>query len=530
MASRVVTIIIGNEQIKICEVSYSSQKVVHVYASATVPTPLGSVDDGMISDVLLVAKTIKETVDEYHITSKNVIFSLQSGKIANKEIIAPLMKASRLSSFIATNATEYFPVNIDEYVLTYSILEDFLEEELKKQRIMVTAAPVALVDPYYQLANILGFHMESMDYVGNSALQLMRLQFNGIPTIIIQMGEDSTVVTILNNNVLQIMRSVPYGRSAVAVALSEQEQLTYEEAVEELSTREVLKDNFSSRDLVTDSLKYLSNNISRVMDYYTTKNPMYPIEKAYMITEGREILGIEKLFSNELEIQVDKIQVLNHVVAAPEPNMTLSNLTLYLANIGAIINPVNFIPREAAEKVKKEATGKYFRLTFLVAVFVSVLLVFLPGVSYISNSAKKKSLEEDISRIQHAQETVNAFYQAKDMLSDLQAFQSLTSNPDDQLLEFIEFLQEQMPSDISITSLSVVSGSVTMSCVGSSKETLAAFIKVLKSNELITGVYVAAVSENEDSSGAITVGYSIICNYNSLGTTDSGTETTEEGN
>ncbi len=39
MASRVITIIIGNDVTKISDVAYSAQKSINVYAAATVPTP-----------------------------------------------------------------------------------------------------------------------------------------------------------------------------------------------------------------------------------------------------------------------------------------------------------------------------------------------------------------------------------------------------------------------------------------------------------------------------------------------------------
>ncbi len=513
MASKVLTISIGNEYTKICEVTYSAQKAVHVHAAATVPTPEASVEDGTILDVCALAKVIKETTDANNMNTKNVIFTMQSTRIASKEVITPCLKERRLKEFLNTNATEYFPVNIDEYVIAYSILETVMEDTIKKYRIMVVAAPVTMVEPYYQLGDMLGYNIQSIDYVGNSTLQLIRLQVDTSPSIVIQMGEDSTIVSILNNNVLQLMRTVPYGKSTVAAALMDKRDIKYEEAVETMITHSVLKTSLNEGDYVTDSLKYLVNNISRVMDYYTTKNPEHPIEKAYIMSEGPGIIGIEQLLTYELNIKVDKIEMLCQIIAAPELNMNLTSLSLYLSNLGAVLQPVNFIPKSAADKVKKANNNKYFLMMLLGAFLIGILILAMPVTNYLKLTSQKKDLQSKISKADNVQQTVDAYYDAVDRYTDMESFKNFTENADDSMLAFIEFLENKMPSDISVSSLSVASGSVTMSCTGSSKETLAQFILTLQSVDNISNVYVASFSESKDSGDNITVSYTIVLNF-----------------
>ena len=113
MASRVLTITIGNDNIKLCDVSYSAQKSIQVLAAVSVPTPASACEDGMVIDIPLMAKTIRETCDANGITTKNVIFCIQSARIASKEVTTPELKEAKLKQFITTNATEYFPVNIE---------------------------------------------------------------------------------------------------------------------------------------------------------------------------------------------------------------------------------------------------------------------------------------------------------------------------------------------------------------------------------------------------------------------------------
>ena len=524
MASKVITIEINNDYIKVCEVMYAAQDV-NVYSAVTVATPDGCVEDGQIRNIEALTETLKKVIEENGIKSKNVIFTLQSTRVASKEVITPVMKPARIMEFITTNATEYFPVNIEEYVFSYSLLDTFVDDKVKKNRIMVVAAPIGMVEGYYSLAENLNLNVVAVDYAGNSIIELIKLQVDKAPSIAIQMGEDNTIVSIIVDGTLSLMRTVPYGKSTVASALVDNRNISYDEAVELVETTQVIKSKFSENDEVTDSLRYLANNISRIMDYYTTKNPNNPIEKAYIIPEGKAVVGIEELFADELMIPVSKIEEFKNVVATEELKVPLFDLTGYVANIGAVINPVNFIPPSALAKNKNASTDKGFRVMLIAAVGISIIIILIPFLKMISLKSDLKDINNKISNIEHIQDIVDEYYNAKDRYLDAATFKVLASNNDDYLLDFIEFLEHDMPSDISISSLSVADGNVTMSCAGNSKESLAAFIVTLKECESITDVYISSFSESMDSDGVVTVSYTLTCSFGSF---DSETEAESE--
>lgn len=527
MASRVLTITIGNDNIKLCDVSYSAQKSIQVLAAVSVPTPASACEDGMVIDIPLMAKTIRETCDANGITTKNVIFCIQSAKIASKEVTTPELKEAKLKQFITTNATEYFPVNIDDYVLAHTVLEPIEEEGIKKTRVMVAAAPVDMVENYYALAEMLGFHVEAVDYTGNATLQFIRFQIDAKPSIVIQMSEDSTLVTILNRNVLQLMRTVPYGKSTIANALMEKREISYDEAMIAMTdTHNALKSSFGEGDYVTDSLRYLVNNISRVMDYYTSKNPQAPIENAYILIEGSKVYGIEKLFSYELNIKVESLDAIRQVAPPPTDGREPVDMTLYIPNVGCTIHPVNFTPRSALEKAKSANSGKYFRLALLVSIFIGVLLVVFPLVSFINKSWEKSELEKQIADKEYIRATADEYYVAKDKYSDAAKFDIQAYSNDDYLMDFIEYLEKEMPSDISITNMSVANGATTMTFTGSSKTTLADFIVKLKENKSISNIYVPSFSESIDASGVVTVSCSMTCSFSDPSLYETGSEET----
>lgn len=514
MASRLLTITLNKENIKISEVEYTPQRTVSVYAAATISTPEGSVDsEGFIVDIENVSNAISEVIDSNGMTRESVIFSIQSSKIMTKEVMAPYIKPAKLAEFIKSNASDYFPVNIEDYLVSHYVLEVVRKDEGKQLKVMAVAVPVSLVGQYYDLAEALELTVQSLDYANNSNSQLLGLQVDERGSVVIQMGEESTTVCIFHDRVPQLIRTVPYGRSTVANAVMEKRNVTFNDAVWLLTTKPVLRTSFSEGDYVTDSLKYLVNNISRVIDYFVAKNPDIPIESACFISEEKSVVGMEVLLSEELNIPVEKVDTLKEVVLEYNLTVAIGDLTKYITNIGAVIDPVNFITDEVAEKTKRSSTGRKFKIGLIVALGISALLILYPLITLATNLVSRSYYQNEIDKIDSVREIIQKRHDAKDKYDEIKQFDGMATTNNDYLDEFIDFLESDMPSDISITSLSVANGNVTMMCKGKSKDTLASFIEQLKTPDNIQNVYVASYSEAEDFSGAITISYTVVCTF-----------------
>ena len=83
----------------------------------------GSYDDGYLKNIDALATIIRDKIKEADIRSKRLVFSLMSSKIANREVIIPLVKKEHIQEVVMANVEEYFPMNISEHSITYSILE-----------------------------------------------------------------------------------------------------------------------------------------------------------------------------------------------------------------------------------------------------------------------------------------------------------------------------------------------------------------------------------------------------------------------
>jgi type IV pilus assembly protein PilM len=126
MAKKVLSVVIENEITKICEVSYSknnANKGVRVYRSISFCNPDNTIDDGYIIDPKLYGEELRKQLKTGKLKSDKVIFSISSSKIASREIILPPTKEKKIMDIIKTGASEYFPIDIKDYILSYLVLE-----------------------------------------------------------------------------------------------------------------------------------------------------------------------------------------------------------------------------------------------------------------------------------------------------------------------------------------------------------------------------------------------------------------------
>ncbi len=520
--ARVLSIAINNEYIKLCELTKNGKSVI-VHKTVTVQTPERSYSDGMIRDRGTLAKTIKVALDDNRILTSDAVFTIASTKIATKEVIIPNVKSSKIGDIIKTNATEYFPVNIEEYILQYTVLERLADDD-NKIKVLVMAAPEGMIESYYDLASTLSLTVSSIDYVGNSTYQALKAQIDEVPSIVVQVENDTTIVNIFENNVLQLQRTIPYGKSVVVNAIMDTYNIRYEAALKKLQDEEVLHKTFDG-DHITESLRYLVSNINRIIDYYVSRNSNKPIDKAYVIGNATTITGFTELFATELNMPLLSIETLKDVSADKKTYVDESSLPSYITNIGAIMSPVNFIPTGIEASTSKRDSSNLFKIIFAVIIVAAALLVIVPAITMMAAKTDRDTMQGNVDKIKTIEDVVNEYYDSKDKATEALLFQALTVNNDDVIANFIVSLEEVLPSDVSFKSMGVSDGSVTVSGVASSKASLALLIQQLKSIKNVATVRVGSETEAKDASGQIAVTFSLTCTFvNTNGATEAATK------
>ena len=517
---KLVSIVINNEYIKICEITKSGKNSV-VHKTVTIPAPEDCYVEGVIEQTDVLAKAIKVVMDEHRFNANNVAFSISSPRLATKEVLIPNVKANKIDKLVQANATEYFPVNMDEYIIQYTVLEKVEDQGQEKIKLMVAAVPSEVVESYYGLAKALGLKVAFVDYAGNSTYQIMKQQIGPEVSLVIQVENDGTVINIFKDNVLQLQRNVPYGKSMLVNAVMEKYGLKYEAATTKLQNETLLHSRFDG-DEVTESLRYMASNINRVIDYYVSRNRV-SIQKAYLIGHSTTIKGFATLLSNELNMPIEKVETLKNIAMDKKAYVEEATLTSYVTNLGAVIDPVDFVPKRMIDSGVKKENTKTLVIALIGAAVVAAALVLVPLGRVVVLNAEISKLNKSIDKLSSINQVVNDYYSAKDKYNDVQAFAALTADSDDTLQNLIDYMEKSIPSDVVFQSINVASGSISISGKADSKASVAKLIQQLQANSSILNVDVPTITENKDNAGATEVTFSLSCSYIGEATTQKNT-------
>ena len=498
--NKVLTIDITNESITIIEATASAKKQSTVHNAIIFETPDDAYEDGVIRDKERIADAIKAQLSANGITNKNAVFVLTSTKIVNREVLVPFVKENKVKGIINANSSEYFPVNIEDYVVSHSILETVTDAENNKQlRVLAVAAPQSMVKAYYDVANMVGLKTVTLDFVGNAMLQLIKTQTSdSMTTMVIQLGSESTVLNIVKGDTLLLQRTVPYG---TAMTLLQNERLITVD----------FDDN-----AITGSFRYLINNIGRVMDFFASKNPDKPIDDVFLTGDGALIKGIDGLFKVQLNVSTRVMDTLLNIKFDPKIDLKIYNPVYLMVPIGAAFAPMGFDIADAASA--KASNG--FDPTALIVAFL-ILAVIVAGAvtatSYILKNKAQSELDDinaKIASIKDIEDIVNEYNDAQSTYVDAAAMYGYTENLNENVGTLIANLEEVMPSGISVTSFDSASDGVTIEGSTVTYEDIAKFAINLKTIECIDQTFVGSITENvDDQSGKVMYDFVVTCVY-----------------
>lgn len=515
--SKVLTIDITNESITIVEVTPSNKKQSTIHNAIIFETPEDAYEDGVIRDKERIAEAIKSQLSANGITNKNAIFVLTSTKIVNREVLVPFVKENKIKGIINANSSEYFPVNIEDYVVSHSVLETVTDEENNKQlRVLAVAAPENMVRSYYDLAALAGLKVVALDYIGNAMLQLIKTQTTeAMTTMVIQLGSESTVLNIVKGDTLLLQRTVPYGTNVVVNEVMDAKGVDATTAMTLLQNERLLTVDFDDN-AITGAFRYLINNIGRVMDFFTSKNPDKPIDDVFLTGDGALIKGIDGLFKVQLNVSTRVMDTLYNIKFDPKIDLKIYNPVYLMVPIGAAFDPMGFELGEAGAKGSASSVDT----TLLVIAFLILSVIIAGGVTAYSFIAKNKAQSEldqvnrDIQAISDIEKIVTDCENAQNIYMDAENMYSYTENLNENVGTLITELEDKMPKGISITAFNSTADGVDFTGNTKTYEDIAAFAINLKDIECIDNTFIESVTENKDAqSKDVTYDFTVKCIY-----------------
>lgn len=488
-----------------------------IYGYCCFDTPEGTIEDGDLVYSQSFADLLRENLKKNHIISRKAVFIVNSGRIAVREVQIPFVKQKRIRSMILANASEYFPVDISQYEIGIRMLDTIEEGEKKQYRLNLLAMPQDIMKAHQKLAEAAGLTFVGMDYEGSSMVQAALKEKSEQLCAYVNIDEDSAMVVVCENQKVRLQRTVKYGVAEVLDRLRERESGAQETLLDTLvyASRQDCLDSE-----ITEALEPLIGNIERILAYFTSQNNNRSLEQVYVSGIGAKICGLSKLMEAELGYPVGTMASLGEKVSLSLSKQEDFSTVAYVTCIGGALHPVfqgEFFETKAAQEKGEADPKKGIRtaaICCVVMVTAALALTAIPLVQGRLLQKRKAELEQQIAAYGSIQLQYDSCEQAKAELTELQQLLASTERRTEQLVAFIEELEQKMPAEINTLTLSAAPDGITMTVRVGSK---AAAAKVLAELRTFHSIYVepsaTEVSDTVEELGQHTVEMIVTCNY-----------------
>ena len=545
MNNRVLSIEIGNSFTKICEIDYKVKKP-KVYKVLTVETPEGVVVDGMLQPTQEYADHLVNALGTNGIRTKRVIFTISSTRVASREVQIPNVKASKIEALVKTNANDYFPVDLTQYEIGHYLAGGLTEEG--KLRVMALAVPKALLDSYYQLAQMCGWEVECFDYSSNSLYQILRDEKSEKVTMMIKIDENSTIVTVLSAGKVLLQRTVAYGvQDAIETMIASGAYAVNDpmSAVERFQKKTCLNrvlhqgdklweenagrwededagnvEVTAARQKITSSLEPLIVGVSRVIDFYDSRNSNTPIERTYVTGLGGSFSGMSKLFTNCLERKVHTLSDMDDKIGMSKA-IRSTRPAAYISCLGAVLAPVGLIDKSQQKgKGMTVVSGTNYTFVSVAVLVLGVILSIAMAVTsltrYFGTVAENVALQARVEELQPAQTVYNEYLSTAAQYDKYKYLYEYTENPNENLVEFINELEQILPDSFYTDSFSSDQTGISMTVNVEGKAAAARTILNIRNMESIEDVQISNITDNQDEMGGSWVMFSMTGTYREL--------------
>lgn len=298
------------------------------------PTPKGAIQDGIVIDLEAVSTAIHDMLREHRINATCAVIGASGGSVIVRNVKIPNMPEAVLRKSIKFEASRYVPSSIEDSFIEFEILGQADEDQMN---VLIVAAPRDIVESRVKACEAAGLEVEVVDV---EAFASYRALIESDPShdhskstiAIIDIGSQTTNVSVVNNGVFSMTRSIPQAGSTLTEALKGYFKLSDEDAesgksqldLNQLMSEEKPAENPPLR-VIQPFLDDQIREIRRSLNYYqsqqTEAGQAGPVTKLLLSGGGAALSGIGGYIEQKLGIETVCLGVFDNprfVYAGPD--------------------------------------------------------------------------------------------------------------------------------------------------------------------------------------------------------------------
>lgn len=308
---KVIAFDIGSSTIKIVEGMYYKKDLI-IYKYITVSAPKGAIIDGEIKKEEELKNRLLKVLKENGIKAKHAICTTNSSLIINREISIPKVEPEEMDTVIRYEIQQYLPINLEDYILQATILNEKEADDVKKLEVRVIAYPEKIARGYYNLLLKLDLKPYALDVNYNAVSKFINI--TGINNefehklddaiAFIDFGANTIDVNIYRNGHLDFTRIIKDCGNEIDEMLVERNQLQ-ESEIENFKRNNIdLKDELEPINIFTKQIvDEWIEKIEKIIQFYKNRNVDNKLESIFIFGGSSKINGIAEYMTERLDIR-----------------------------------------------------------------------------------------------------------------------------------------------------------------------------------------------------------------------------------
>lgn len=236
-----------------------------------------------------VAGMLQDVLRESNVTTRQAVLGIPSVSSFITIIDFPLMNREEVDAAIPIEAKRYVPTPLAEITMDWEIVET--DEEAKRVKVLLAVVPNDVVSKYRRIAEIAKIEISAVEIESFSLVRSLLGRERGVAAIV-NIGAQSTAITIADNRIIRLNSNVGRGSREITMMLARSLSIDTERA--EAMKREV---GFSTKpeekeisDVITQAADALFNEIERIFSVYNRSHER-KIERVVLSGGGASLAG-----------------------------------------------------------------------------------------------------------------------------------------------------------------------------------------------------------------------------------------------
>ena len=297
---------IGDSSLKMVELKKKGKRV--YLSNYAFSENVKKVNFTKLNDTGYLAKAINKLREESNIKAKKVTASLPTFAVFSSIINLSGVDQAGIKGAVEDEAKKLIPLPLEEMILDWKIIPKSEKEKEEKKtgtKVFLTGSPKKLVKKYLEV-----FKKAKLELVGleTETFSLVRslLGNDSANTLIVEIGANSTDLTVVKNSIPVLNRSLEVCGTSVTKALSEKLEISFLEAEQfKMDLQVTLSDKNQEElpQLIIETMSPIIQEIEYMKDFFESKRNE-KIEKIILSGSGSLLLNFDQYLSNRLDIQV----------------------------------------------------------------------------------------------------------------------------------------------------------------------------------------------------------------------------------